>query len=136
MRIPQDTAKKARIEIIPMIDTMFFLLIFFMMATISLTAEYVIPVNLPQATGVQEQNRKTAAVTIFNNGKMYLDREEIQTIEILITLLEQQKQIYNQLSVMIHADRGVEHGRVVEVMNALRKSGFEKISFAIDHTKI
>ncbi|HXF75351.1 MAG TPA: biopolymer transporter ExbD, partial [Methylomirabilota bacterium] len=49
MRLPRRTIKKARIEIIPMIDTIFFLLVFFMISTLSMTRYSGLPVNLPKA---------------------------------------------------------------------------------------
>jgi biopolymer transport protein ExbD len=49
MRLPRKAPEKARIEIIPMIDIIFFLLVFFMVSTLSMTVNRGLPVNLPKA---------------------------------------------------------------------------------------
>ena len=61
MRIQRRTIKKARIEIIPMIDTIFFLLVFFMISTLSMTQFKGMPVNLPKAAAGQQAPAESAA---------------------------------------------------------------------------
>ena len=64
MRLARRTIKKARIEIIPMIDTIFFLLVFFMISTLSMARYSGLPVNLPKAATGQQPASESAAVTI------------------------------------------------------------------------
>ena len=63
MRVPRQKPEKARIEIIPMIDVIFFLLVFFMVSTLSMTINRGLPVNLPKATTSQKDLRES-----FNCG--------------------------------------------------------------------
>jgi biopolymer transport protein ExbD len=55
MRIPRQEPEKARIEVIPMIDIVFFLLVFFMISTLSMTVNRSLPVNLPKAAASQQE---------------------------------------------------------------------------------
>ena len=70
MRIQRRSGRKARIEIIPMIDTIFFLLVFFMMATLSMSHYSGLPVNLPKAATGQQPPSESAAVTMIGCGKV------------------------------------------------------------------
>jgi biopolymer transport protein ExbD len=71
MRLARRTIKRARIEIIPMIDTIFFLLVFFMISTLSMARYSGLPVNLPKAATGQQPASESAAVTIAGDGKVY-----------------------------------------------------------------
>ena len=71
MRLSRRTVKKARIEIIPMIDTIFFLLVFFMISTLSMARYSGLPVNLPKAATGQQPASESVAVTITSDGKVF-----------------------------------------------------------------
>lgn len=131
MRIPRNTPKKARIEIIPMIDTMFFLLVFFMVATLSMTNQTGLPVNLPHATGVQNEKLQVFTLTLTKDDKLFYDKEQIASPADAAQRLIRQSKDNKQISVIINADRSVEHGRVIELMDAIRQSGITKIAVAV-----
>ncbi|MBP2643347.1 MAG: exbD 2 [Firmicutes bacterium] len=127
MKIPRKPLKKARIEIIPMIDTMFFLLVFFMLATLTMTNQFSLPVNLPHAAGNQDKPPQVVALTLTKDGKLFCDKEQVSTPAAAALRLVQQ----NTGGVIINADREVEHGRVVELMDAIRQSGISRIAIAV-----
>lgn len=131
MKIPRNTPKKARIEIIPMIDTMFFLLVFFMIATLSMTTQNGLPVNLPHASGVQSDKQQVFTLTLTKDNKLFFDKEEISSPADAAQRLIWQSRENKQISVIINADRSVEHGRVIELMDAVRQSGITKIAVAV-----
>jgi biopolymer transport protein ExbD len=122
--------KKARIEIIPLIDTVFFLLVFFMMASLSMTVHRGLPVSLPKATTGQPAADQTAAVSVDRDGLTYLNRQPIApgalTIE-LRTLAAQRP----DLLVIVSADEAVAHGRVVDAMDAVRAAGVGRLAIAV-----
>ena len=135
MKIPQNSVKKARIEIIPMIDTMFFLLVFFMLASLSMIQQYTVPVNLPKAAGVQETIPTVVTVTITEEGTLFYNKEAIGSPQEAVLRLVEQKQQGGALAVVINADQNVRHGRVVELLDAIQRSGLEKIGVAINRSK-
>jgi biopolymer transport protein ExbD len=130
MRLMRRTVKKARIEIIPMIDTIFFLLVFFMISTLSMSRYTGLPVNLPKAATGQQQPSETAAITIAPDGKVAIDKEEVPR-ENVRTILQQRVAAKPDLLVLIHADEHVEHGLVVEIMDAARQAGVAKMGIAV-----
>lgn len=131
MRIPRSTPKKARIEIIPMIDTMFFLLVFFMVATLSMTNQNSLPVNLPHASGVQSEKQQLVTLTLTKDNKLYFEKEKIASSAALLQRLREQS-TQEKVSVLINADHSIEHGRVIELMDAVRQSGVTKIAVAVN----
>jgi biopolymer transport protein ExbD len=130
MRIQRRNPKKARIEIIPMIDTIFFLLVFFMISTLSMSQYRGMPVNLPKAASGQQAPAESAAITIDNQGRVFIDKQPVEK-EMLGDLLRQQLEDNADLLVIINADDGVEHGRVVEVMDIARGANVARMAIAV-----
>ena len=129
MRLPPATKKKARIEIIPMIDTMFFLLVFFMIATLSMTIQKGIQVNLPTAGSSTDNIPEQVSLTLTKKGTLFFNKEPISLFELephLQSLLQNDRKI----SITINADESASHGRVVEIMDAVRKAGILNMAIA------
>ena len=135
MRIQRRNPKKARIEIIPMIDTIFFLLVFFMISTLSMSQYRGMPVNLPKAASGQQAPAESAAITIDNQGRLFVDKQPVEK-EMLGDLLRQQLAGNADLLVVINADDGVEHGRVVEVMDIARGANVTRMAIAVKPKEI
>jgi biopolymer transport protein ExbD len=121
--------RKARIEIIPMIDTVFFLLVFFMMASLAMTVHGGIPVNLPKAARA-EAAKTPVSVSISREGVIYLEREPLEPAQ-LTARLQARAGSEPDLAVVIEADTDVRHGRVVDVMDAARLAGVGKLAIAV-----
>jgi len=121
--------RKARIEIIPMIDTVFFLLVFFMMASLSMTVHGGIPVNLPKAAKA-EAARAPVSISISREGVIYLEREPIEPVQ-LTARLQARARTEPEVGVVIEADTDALHGRVVDVMDAARMAGIGKMAIAV-----
>jgi biopolymer transport protein ExbD len=130
MRIHRRALKKARIEIIPMIDTIFFLLVFFMISTLSMTQFKGMPVNLPKAASGQQAPAESAAITIDKEGRLFLNQQGIEKAA-LGEALKQQLAKNADVLVVINADDGVAHGQVVEVMDIARAANVTKMAIAV-----
>jgi biopolymer transport protein ExbD len=130
MRLPRRSIKKARIEIIPMIDTIFFLLVFFMISTLSMARYTGLPVNLPKAATGQQPASESAAVTITSDGKVFIDNQEVPR-ENIRNVLQQRLAAKPDLLVLINGDEHVEHGLVVEIMDEARQAGVAKMAIAV-----
>ena len=130
MRIQRRTIKKARIEIIPMIDTIFFLLVFFMISTLSMTQFKGMPVNLPKAAAGQQAPAESAALTIDKEGRLFLNQHAVDKAA-LGDALKQQLAENAEMLVVINADDGVSHGQVVEVMDIARAANVAKMAIAV-----
>jgi biopolymer transport protein ExbD len=130
MRIQRRSSKKARIEIIPMIDTIFFLLVFFMISTLSMTQFKGMPVNLPKAASGQQAPAESAAITIDKDGRLFLNKQPIEK-SVLGESLRQQLDKNPDLLIVINADDVVEHGQVVEIMDLARDVNVTKMAIAV-----
>ena len=129
MKFRRRPPRKARIEIIPMIDTVFFLLVFFMMASLSMTVHGGIPVDLPKAAKA-EAARAPVSISISREGTIYLEREAIDP-EQLTARLQARARTEAEVGVVIEADTDARHGRVVDVMDAARLAGIGKMAIAV-----
>lgn len=128
------TKKRARIEIIPMIDTMFFLLVFFMIATLSMTVMRGVPVNLPKAEAVKKDLKEDVSITISKDGRVYLDKREVGIPELRGTLVGRVYANPDTL-VIVNADEEVMHGRVVEIIDEIKLAGVTRLAIATKDKK-
>ena len=123
--------KHARIEIIPLIDIMFFLLASFMMVSLSQTTMKGMKVNLPIGSSGQTQSKKDyVSLSVDRDGFTYFDKEKIPLEEVLPRL----RKIYvtnPEAKIFIRGDAEAVHGNVTRVLDQIRSSGFTKISFEI-----
>lgn len=129
MRLPAFAKKKPRIEIIPMIDTMFFLLVFFMIATLAMTIQHGMPVSLPTAESSTDKIAEHVSLTLTREGRLYYNKEAI-TLQELEMRLANLRQSFSEPSLLINADEQVPHGRVIKVMDLIRLSGITSMGIA------
>jgi biopolymer transport protein ExbD len=130
MKLRRRQSRRARIEIVPMIDVVFFLLVFFMMASLSMTVYAGLPVNLPQAATGQAAASETASVTIDREGHAYLNREPV-TMGDLDQRVRGLLQRNPAIAMVINADAEAAHRHVVAVLDALRLAGVSRMAIAV-----
>jgi biopolymer transport protein ExbD len=130
MRVPRQEHSKARIEIIPMIDVIFFLLVFFMVSTLSMTINRGLPVNLPTAATSQKDVQENLNLTLIQEGQMFLNKEPI-ALQDLGNRVRAALQGKPELMVIMNADADVRHHAVVEVMDELRLAGVARLAIAV-----
>ncbi len=127
MRIPPPLSRrKARIEIIPLIDIMFFLLATFMMVSLAMIQNLSVPVNLPSALSAKSDSAQVSAViAVTKEGKIFWDKEETALDE-LSGRLNALKSSDGEAKVFIHGDKEAPFGLVVSVLDSVRKSGIKR----------
>jgi biopolymer transport protein ExbD len=125
--------KRTRIEIIPMIDTMFFLLVFFMLSSLALTRLNGLPVNLPQASSAAKQAPAPLTITLDSARKIYVNKTPVTFATLESTLVEKAGGAGADLAsatVIINADASVPHGDVVRCIDGAREVGIAKFAIA------
>jgi biopolymer transport protein ExbD len=123
--------KKARIEIIPLIDIMFFLLASFMMVSLSQVHMKGIKVNLPTGqSGETQSKRDYISVSVDSNGNPFFDKEEM-TYEKLTETLQKVHQENPEAKVFVRGDADTVHFNIIRVLDILRSVGFYKVAFEI-----
>jgi biopolymer transport protein ExbD len=130
MEIPSSRSKRrARIEIVPLIDIMFFLLATFVMVSLSMVKSRGISVVLPQAnTGQPQEQTDHVSVSVTENGQLYLDKRELSQAE-LVETLQRLKAQNPELRVHINGDQNARLGLAISVLDEVRKLGISKIAF-------
>ena len=123
MKIKDRQADEPVLNLTPMIDVVFQLLIFFMVATTFLDPEKEIGIDLPEASaGVAAQDEKELVINIFADGRIVLSGRDIPA-ENLVDELKAAAQADPQTPVTIRGDRLVHHEKVVLVMDACAQAG-------------
>src|SRR5512137_1511141 len=123
--------KKARIEIIPLIDIMFFLLAAFMMASLSMIKLQSIKMDLPTATAATRDFKPDIVnISVDKIGDIYIERKQVNVVE-LHQYLSNKFRVNTNFPVYISGDKDATHGAVIRVLDLVRRSGIQKVSFAI-----
>lgn len=129
MRLPDEPDLPLQINVTSLIDVVFCILTFFIVSSLSLTRSEGLPVNLPQASTAQPQKVSQINVSITTDGTIALDRQLID-LEQLESALRQKIEPNTESLVVLNADKAVDHGRVVAVMDRLRRVKGAKLAIA------
>ena len=123
--------KKARIEIIPLIDIMFFLLASFMMVSLSQVHMKGVKVNLPSGvSGETQTKREYLSVSVDKDGHYFFDKDEVGDDE-LLNRMRKAHQAAPEAKVFLRGDRESAHLNVAHALEIIRASGYYKVSFEI-----
>ena len=123
--------KKARIEIIPLIDIMFFLLASFMMVSLSQVHMKGMKVNLPTGISGQTQSkREYVSLSVDKDGQIYFDKTPMEPDAIYNSLVEVHRTAPHA-KIFIRGDRDTYHGDIIRLIEQVRSAGFYKIAFEI-----
>ena len=120
---------KPEIIIIPMIDIMFFLLVFFMLSTLYMVNLKTVDINMPQAAHAETQLKVTYVVTMKKDGSLWLEDKAIGEQELLTKVAQQQAQ-NPQFAVVVRADQTLDYGMVMGLLDKIKGAGVTKVGLA------
>jgi Biopolymer transport protein len=123
--------REPRLMVIPMIDIIFFLLVFFILNTLHMVQQNVLPVQLPKAQTADSQPTKQVNITVNKDGVVWIDEKKIET-QNFRELIQKEMAADQDVVFIIRADRMVPHGQVVEVMDELKATGVKRVSIATE----
>ncbi|RMF87432.1 MAG: biopolymer transporter ExbD [Nitrospirae bacterium] len=124
----RETGDDLHVELTPLIDVVFLLLIFFMVTT-TFASRSGIGVKLPEAHAKERPADHVVELTLTKAGETYLDRKRVAPGG-LEAALKRLAPAHAGEVVVIRADREVHHGRVVAAMDAARAAGFRRLAIA------
>lgn len=132
MRLPDEPESQAQINIVPMIDVIFSILAFFIISSMFLSKSEGLPVNLPQAStaAVQTETVKLT-ISIDAEGLLMLDEQAV-VLEDLEQAVRDRMKVEPVSVVVLKADKAVEHGQVVAVMDRVRRIEGAKLAIAAE----
>lgn len=122
---------KPEFMIIPMIDIIFFLLVFFMMNSLQTVAQKALSVQLPQATTASVPAQLPVVLTLDAEGHITIDNVPMSIDAVEVMVKERIAQNPNA-SVILQADKRSVHGQVVAIMDMLKQAGIKRLAIAAE----
>ena len=123
--------EKPTLMIIPMIDIIFFLLVFFMISMLSMTEQRSVPLSLPRAASGEVSTVRNIPVTVTAEGDIYYEQDRMD-IAALEQRLRGAQAEGKELSVILRGDTAAQYGRVVEVMDVVKRLGITRVYMATE----
>jgi biopolymer transport protein ExbD len=114
------TSRRGRIEIIPMIDVMFFLLATFMLTSLAMQRLDAVRVNLPQGHAERFVEDKPVTLSISRTNEVFVDQRQVTLAQVTRAIAPK---LHGDSRVIVAADDGASHGVVVQAMLAAQKAG-------------
>lgn len=128
MRIPDRTETLGpRVEMLPLIDVVFLVLVAFIYASMFMTQKSGLPVNLAKASQTESQPLDVITLTITKQGSLYLDQRKLSLKE-LEQALRAARIVKPDAALLLMADREAEVGQLVQVMDATRIAGIVELT--------
>ena len=128
---------ESEVNILPLIDVLFAILLFFMLSSIVLTEKNQIAVKRPTTSQAEQvgKAKKTITITLKNNRKLYLEENELLTAE-LSQRLKRLSQDNSIDQVLIDADKACVYGEVMEILDIVKAAGLNSIGLAVNKRDI
>jgi biopolymer transport protein ExbD len=120
------THKSARIELIPLIDIIFLLLVFFIYSMLSMAVYRGIPVTLPNAETVESTKEQALFITIDDKGNVFVDKELVKGD--LLSRLQRERAAFPQKMAIISGDGDSPYRVFIDVLDKVRLAGFTNVS--------
>ncbi len=127
MKISRRQMNKARIEMIPLIDVVFLLLVAFIFLAMSMTINRGIPVNLPVSSAAQLEDKNVSEITIEKSGKVFFNGEEMdaRALHSRLALLHRESP---GTRIIVSGDREASYESIMSVIDAVKKAGISGLS--------
>lgn len=133
MKLTNEDTPKARVEMTPIMDVVFLLLVFFIYAFMTMTVQRGMKVELPKADGVVSKQQNIRIVLTAEN-QLLLDGRTAMTLDAAVDSVALRYESLN-LPVIISADRHAHVGVALELMAALRAKGIQQVTYQVEKSK-
>jgi biopolymer transport protein ExbD len=131
MKLQLASPKKPRIEMLPLIDIVFLLLVFFIYAMLSMAVHRGLPVELPLSTTAEIDKKLILSVSVEADETVYVDKERV-ALENLTQVLQSKAGYTREPGVLIFADRSLRYQMIYKVLDKIRQAGLSRISLQAD----
>ncbi len=133
MRITVHPHKKARIEIVPLIDVIFFLLATFVMVSLSMTKNQGLQIQLPSAGTAEkiDDRDKAATLTVRQTGELFFNKDKVALAQLPLKL-QTYKAAAKDPKVVVSAESGVDFKNVVGALDEVRRAGITKVAISTE----
>ena len=134
MKLNLTTHKSVRIEMLPLIDIVFLLLVFFIYAMLSMAVHRGLPVLLPASSTAGVEKSSTLSLTVKTDGTIYVD-EKLISIENLAVFLKKKAEIDKETGILLFAERNLSYQKLFRVLDQIRIAGLNRISLQAEAEK-
>lgn len=117
---------------LPLIDIVFLLLVFFIYAMLSMAVHRGLPVNLPSSVSAEIDKKLVLSLTIKADGTIFVDKEPV-ALENLAEVLKIKAAGSKEPGVLIFADRRLQYQKLFHVLDQIRLAGLDRISLQADY---
>jgi biopolymer transport protein ExbD len=132
MKVPSSYLgiKKPRIEMLPLIDIVFLLLVFFIYAMLSMAVHHSMPVSLPVSSTAQIDTEQSLTVSVMQNGEIFLDKIKISMEELQLVLQDKAQRASDgkDVQVDLFADEALSYQELYRVLDIIRTAGISNVS--------
>lgn len=127
MKVNFQTSRKVRIEMLPLIDIVFLLLVFFIYAMLSMAVHRGLPVLLPTSVSAKIDKELIVSVTIKSDETIYVDKEQIGLND-LTSFLKTKAETDKDVGILLFADRSLSYQKLFQVLDQIKMAGIHRIS--------
>jgi len=127
MKVQTIETRSPRIEMLPLIDVVFLLLVVFIYAMLSMAVHKGLPVALPTSSTAQEEQSEPVSITVAADGDIFVDKNPVALAD-LAAVLQQRAQADPETGVLIFADRSLPYQSLFQVLDQVRLAGLSRIN--------
>ncbi len=127
MKIRNLKSKSPRVEMLPLIDIVFLLLVVFIYTMLSMAVHKGMPVALPTGNQILPEKKAPISVTVTQAGEIFVNKSPV-ALDNLSTMLKQLPDIDSESGVLLFADKAVAYQQLFEVLDRIRQAGLHRIS--------
>lgn len=131
MKVLVPENNKPRIEMLPLIDVVFLLLVVFIYTMLSMAVHKGMPVSLPESSSVKPEKNIVLSVTINSDKQIFVNKELVD-LEHLSWLLEEQAKKEKKSSVLLFADKSITYQYLFKILDRIKNAGLNEISLQAD----
>jgi biopolymer transport protein ExbD len=139
MKVPSNYlwSKKPRVEMLPLIDIVFLLLVFFIYAMLSMAVHRSLPVSLPVSSSAEISTELNVAITVNHSGEIFIDSTKVSLGELQSVLQEKMQQADNAKSVQVDlfADKSLSYEGLYRILDSIRTTGISNVSLQAEAIK-
>lgn len=135
MKVRPQISKRPRIELIPLIDMLFFLLIFLIYCVVSMAVHRSLPVFLPGSSTASVDQRAILSITLQSDGSLYVDKVKVP-FENLRKYLMSKSEKTRELGVLLFADRNLSYQKLFLVLDEIRMAGISQIALQAEKQEL
>jgi len=134
MKIEFEAGKKARIEMLPLIDIVFLLLVFFIYAMLSMAVHKALPVALPSSDTAKIHKQMVLSITVDSEGAIHVDKDPVP-IQSLAAILKEKSGKTDKPGVLLFADKDLSYQDLFRVLDQITLAGINQVSLQAERDK-